>query len=127
MISKFEELKPLFKQLIEIETKINSAGDTDVSDLKTKKIEVETEINIIIGTVDLNKIKIGAYNEILKDLEFQKKFISELPNQEKTVQMSINRIKNRVDRIKNFNHKIDNNEPKAYYKEEINEVNGNIA
>ena len=127
MISKFEELKPLFKQLSEIETKIKNAGDNDTANLKVEKTDVEIEINTIIGTVDLNKIKMGAYNEILKDLEYQKKFIYEMPNQEKTVQMSINRIRNRVNRIKNFNHKIDNNEPEAYYKTEADEVNGNMA
>lgn len=43
-----------------------------------------------------NEIRLAAYREVLKDLEYQKKFLSNEENQGKTVQMSINRLKSKI-------------------------------
>lgn len=43
-----------------------------------------------------DSIKIAAYKEVLRDLEYQKRNLSSEVNQEKTVQMSINRLKTKI-------------------------------
>lgn len=43
------------------------------------------------------QIRIEAYKEVLKDLEYQRKNLSNEENQPKTVQMSINRLKSKIE------------------------------
>lgn len=50
-----------------------------------------------------NEIRLAAYREVLKDLEYQKKFLSNEENQGKTVQMSINRLKSKIKYIEDQN------------------------
>lgn len=139
MSNKYDELKKKFKEVLEIENQLNNSGNSTITvdELKTQKAIIDTDINLLINTTDLNQAKISAFNEVLKDLEYQKKFISELPNQEKTVQMSINRIRNRRNRLTSFNNRIngitEESTPNSNSLDEFtfeslsNEVNGNLA
>ncbi len=46
--------------------------------------------------VEENQIKIDTLKQVLKDLKYQRDFLSNLPNQKKAVSMSIDRIKDRL-------------------------------
>lgn len=45
---------------------------------------------------DVRRIKIEAYKDVLKDLRWQRNNLSNFENQAKTVEMSINRLINRI-------------------------------